>query len=530
MGISGSKTKVDETVDRTSNETTSGTNMPVTPPWLTNAAEEYVGRIGAFGNMDPNQFVAGPAPLQQAAWQNAIPALSGWQGQARTASEMAQQAGNAPANTAGPAATYKPAQGQASTYSAPRIARTNAPQAVQAQRTTVGPAALVSGQGYQAPDLANAQGYAEARTGQPIGAQTSTVADNMGRYQNPWDQQVIDASLNQFDNSAGQQQARLAAQGAASGAFGGSRFGIAEGQLAADNTLNRASLESGLRQQGFREASQLGATDAGAFNTAGMFNAGLQGQYDLDQAGRSDMASQFGADAANRFGLAQAGLDESAGQFNANLGLQQGLANQQSRNTMGLAQFGADTDRASQFAGARNAMTAQGYQGDLQRNLAQADLQGQAGQFNAGAQNTFGLANMDARNTAGQFGADAQNQMGRFNAGQAEQAAMRGLQGAGLMGDLANQYSGNTRADLGTMAQLGDQQRGIEQQFAMAGPAQLEAMGRYSGMTPYDILVGRQMQGQSTGNMNQTGQTTTTQSPSLFNQMLGLGNLASSFI
>jgi len=71
MGLSSSKTKTTSNTSQNTNQTETGTTTPLTPDWLTQAAQDYVGRIGAFGDMDPNSFVAPAAPLQQMAWQNA---------------------------------------------------------------------------------------------------------------------------------------------------------------------------------------------------------------------------------------------------------------------------------------------------------------------------------------------------------------------------------------------------------------------------------------------------------------------------
>ena len=120
--------------------------------------------------------------------------------------------------------------------------------------------------------------------------------------------------------------------------------------------------------------------------------------------------------------------------------------------------------------------------------------------------------------------------MSQFNAQQQEAANARALQAAQLLMSGASEYGAGTRADLATLAQLGDQQRGIEQAYALAPLAQLQAMGQLSGMTPYDILVGRAINssGTTTGTMSGTNVTQTT--PSLFSQLLGAGNLAARFI
>src|SRR5688572_18289953 len=100
MGLSSSRSRTTTNQNTTQNESSSGTQTPIAPPWLTEAAEDYVGRIGAFGDMDPNRFVAPASPLQQMAWDN-VGQLSGWQGQAATAAELAQQAETAQPNFAG---------------------------------------------------------------------------------------------------------------------------------------------------------------------------------------------------------------------------------------------------------------------------------------------------------------------------------------------------------------------------------------------------------------------------------------------
>src|SRR5687768_3502782 len=100
MGLSSSRSRTTTNQNTTQNETSSGTQTPITPLWLTEAAEDYVGRIGAFGDMDPNSFVAPASPLQQMAWQNAG-ALSGWQGQANSAAQMTQNVGSMGPNLAG---------------------------------------------------------------------------------------------------------------------------------------------------------------------------------------------------------------------------------------------------------------------------------------------------------------------------------------------------------------------------------------------------------------------------------------------
>lgn len=650
MGLSSSKTKTTSNTSQNTNQSENATTTPVTPDWLTQAAQDYVGRIGAFGDMDPNSFVAPASPLHQMAWQNAS-SLGDWRGQAATAAQLALQAGSGGPNLAGaggamgrwaglagltpaperarfmgsapaavlggsarsaanalgndklmpahpgelpsPAASgFGDAGGGASgpfNYRAPEIAGTPAPAMSAAQHVTLGPAALVGGQGYSAPRLGNAPGYAAARTGAPIGANaygytasqvgapeiagtpgaTASNADpaslltNLAAYQNPYREQVVSAALADYDNHAAQQRAALEARGAAAGAFGGSRFGIAQGQLEGDLARGRASLEAGLLDQGFDAAAALSGADAANRQAASLFNAqnrigisqfnagqdynralsqaqlrqqaalanqeagnaaaaqyaqgqtqasaldaGAANQFALDDAARRDQAAQFGLTEQQQRDLASAGYANDAARYGADSAMQAALANQALLGQYDLARFGADTGAAASHAAALNSGALAAYQGDLQRALAQAQLGAQAGQFNAGANAV----------------------LARFDAGQADNAANRRLQAAGMLGSLASDYGAGTRADLATMAQLGDQQRAIEQAYAMAGPAQLQLMGQLSGMTPYDILVGRNVASTANGTTTGTGTTVQTQTPSLFNQLLAAGDFAAKFI
>ena len=86
-----------------------------------------------------------------------------------------------------------------------------------------GLAAAQAGQGASDPFTAAAQQF--------VGPQA------FQQFMSPYQQQVIDATMAQMQQDAAQQQAQLGA--AAGNAFGGSRFGVAQGELAAQNILNR---------------------------------------------------------------------------------------------------------------------------------------------------------------------------------------------------------------------------------------------------------------------------------------------------
>jgi hypothetical protein len=72
----------------------------------------------------------------------------------------------------------------------------------------------------------------------------------------PYQQQVIDTTLADFDRQAQMQEQRIADQAVASGAFGGGREGVLQSEFRTGSDMNRAQLEAGLRQQGFQAAQQ----------------------------------------------------------------------------------------------------------------------------------------------------------------------------------------------------------------------------------------------------------------------------------
>lgn len=79
-------------------------------------------------------------------------------------------------------------------------------------------------------------------------------ADAAKQFMNPYQAQVIDAMNKQFDRSG--QMAQLGVNDAATqtGAFGGSRQGVASGVAASQNDLNRNTQVGNLLQSGFTDA------------------------------------------------------------------------------------------------------------------------------------------------------------------------------------------------------------------------------------------------------------------------------------
>ena len=76
------------------------------------------------------------------------------------------------------------------------------------------------------------------------------------QFMSPYQQQVIDTSLAEFDRQAAMQEQRIRDQAVASGAFGGGREGVLQSEFRTRSDRNRLALEAGLRQQGFQAAQQ----------------------------------------------------------------------------------------------------------------------------------------------------------------------------------------------------------------------------------------------------------------------------------
>lgn len=177
-------------------------------------------------------------------------------------------------------------------------------------------------------DTASAAGTAGMASAQPQDL-------NLGQFYNPYQQQVIDATMRQMGQANEQAQSGALGTAASSGAFGGDRAGIAAANLSNQQGLAMGSTLAGLNAQNYNQALaaaqqqqgvQLGATQAdlarlmqgGQFMTglgqaaqqAGLqgaeaqINAGTLGQQ-TEQAGISALYNQFQQQNAYPFQVAQ---------------------------------------------------------------------------------------------------------------------------------------------------------------------------------------------------------------------------------
>ena len=134
-----------------------------------------------------------------------------------------------------------------------------------------------------------------------VGGLSSLTGPNAYQpFMSPYQTDVIDATLSEYDRSrlGGQQSIRDAA--VSSGNFGGGREGAMMGQYNADSLINRAALQAQLLQQGFTQANKLGQQNfTNQQNIAVAQNnlANAFGQQGAAQMGLSDFNRQgMGAD------------------------------------------------------------------------------------------------------------------------------------------------------------------------------------------------------------------------------------------
>ena len=117
------------------------------------------------------------------------------------------------------------------------------------------------------------------------GAGPASQEGSIASYMSPYQEQVMDASLAEFDRNAAIQQTGLRDQAISRGAYGGGREGVMQAEAMRGNQMNRASLQAQLLNQGFNQAQQARAGDLQAQQGLGTYQQQLgQAQQGYDQA------------------------------------------------------------------------------------------------------------------------------------------------------------------------------------------------------------------------------------------------------
>ena len=149
-----------------------------------------------------------------------------------------------------------------------------------------------TGLGSFQPFLTKATTAADAATSL-IGPMT---AAERTAYMSPFQQDVIDTTLTEFDRQPQAQQAQQAARTLGTpGAFGGGREGVLQAEYQAASDRNRAAIQAGLLQQGFQQAQQSRAADLAAQRGVAALQSGLGAQQQALSRGQISGLGTLGA-------------------------------------------------------------------------------------------------------------------------------------------------------------------------------------------------------------------------------------------
>ena len=128
------------------------------------------------------------------------------------------------------------------------------------------------------------------------GTGAGTGAGSIASYMSPYQSQVIDASLAEFDRQAAARQQGISDQAVSLGGYGGGREGVQLAEYQTQSDRNRALLQAGMLQQGYGVGQQARQADLMNQLTLGGAQAGLaQGQLGMGtyQQGLAQLAPQL---------------------------------------------------------------------------------------------------------------------------------------------------------------------------------------------------------------------------------------------
>ena len=204
--------------------------------------------------------------------------------------------------------------------------------------------------------------------GQSYLQQASNLADpsqGISQFMNPYQQEVIDATMSQLDRQADLQRQGNASKAIQSGAFGGSREGIQRAET--DKNLQQVKSDTLSKLLSSNYAQALAGSQNAAKLQAGLGQASgdLGARYGALGQGRGDLGARYGS-----LGQIAGTLGTGVGQLGANLG---NIANQYS--TIGGRQ-GNIGQQFGELAGTTTDI------GRLQQAMGQADVS-QLGQLGA---------------------------------------------------------------------------------------------------------------------------------------------------
>jgi hypothetical protein len=210
----------------------------------------------------------------------------------------------------------------AGTYAAPAV------QGIQDAQTTLGGVPSYITAAGQQLGAAGTTGTLGAAAGQLTGAQTAMAgvdpyiqqaagltgtganlaaagaaptAGSIADYMSPYQSQVIQTTLDEFDKQAQMRQQQISDAAVAMGGFGGGREGVMQSEYQLGSDKNRAALEAQLLNQGYSQAAAARQADMASRLGIGQAQAGYA-------QGLAGLAGQRAGLAGQEAGLAQAQL------------------------------------------------------------------------------------------------------------------------------------------------------------------------------------------------------------------------------
>jgi len=156
-------------------------------------------------------------------------------------------------------------------------------------------------------------------------AAASTGPDAYKSYMSPYQSDIIDTTLAEYDRQAQMQMPAMAANAVAAGAFGGGREGVQRAEYQSASDRNRAALQAQLLQTGFGQAQNLASQN-------------FAQQMNLAQAAPSLVGQQIGA--LSTLGAQQQAQDQAIRSANQQLAYQQDYQDLQAAQQYGSGVMG----------------------------------------------------------------------------------------------------------------------------------------------------------------------------------------------
>ena len=234
-------------------------------------------------------------------------------------------------------------------YTGSRVAGFNPDQLRQFQATR---GLFESGMQYD--PLTGLQGLAQQQAPQ-VGQVGSLLGADIGAYQSPYQQQVIDQTMADIQRESDIAQQLAQSRAIKAGAFGGSRSALLETEATRPYIEQKARTSAALRQAGFEQAQRAAESDIARQQQMAMFAPELELKARAQQAGllggvgsiQQQRLGQLGQIGLQQQRLQQGALDVPYGEFQRALGYGPQQLGLLSQAVFGQPQNVTTTDRTS---------------------------------------------------------------------------------------------------------------------------------------------------------------------------------------